>query len=985
MYRLRLFGAPSLEENGEPVSLGRRKAMALLAYLAATQSRHRREELATLLWPESGQDAAHSALRNAIWILRQSPISDLIRADRSSVSLVEGDQLRVDIARFRELVRSSDLHGHPPAEACSTCAPALREAVDISSAGPFMQSFSLPNTSGFDDWQIAEREALQRDRIDVLTRLVGFYHRQNELDQALHFARLWLESDPLNEEAHRMTIRFLSNLGRRGEAIRCYERCREILQRELGLEPDRTTVELAEQVRQQPAESDAMLRPRNPTNLPSVTSQFVGRRQESAQLRELLTSSESRLVSLVGLGGSGKSRLAVKTGHDLLPTFSDGVFVIPVPTDERKGHLATAMAEVVKTRLTRGEHDKLETQLIRGLRDREMLLILDGMERAQEQAPFLVDLLSGAPNLRVLVTSREPMQVGAETVLHLHGLPTPDPEADAEDAASADAIQLLRVLSRRFDPSFDPTPEDLGGMGSAARLVDGFPLGLELAAAWSRTLPWNKIAARIASSLDFLTSTQRDRPERHRSLRTIFDQTWNLLPEGEQATLRRLAVFEGGFSSDAAEEIAGAPASVLAALVNKCLIRRGSADRYHLHELLRQFARERLNTEEEKYDTLKAHSAYYLDYVVALFGQLKGRRQNEALQTMRQDLENIRSAWMTAIEIQDVERLKKAASGLFLYYDMRTHFDEAAILFSELAQSAETFSPVDPLLKGYADLLHGWFLHDAWPIEAEQLVENGLAALTEQPFGEVAALGTIIASYAMKNPDAEAIASRLEQSIAFYRSAEDRWGEALALAALSRPTYTVDPEQAETLGRASLRLHREIGDYWGEALILFSLAAYDEEAGRYGQAKVRYTESQRLLQRIGRDVYGVIDCLVCRARLARRLGETEEAAELTNEAGRLARRIGNSRRLAGVLTEMAELRRGANDPRGAIEQLQEAFDLLRDLDAPFAVANCAVTLGDLWFELGDPMTAEGWYHEALSYDSEHPAALDGLRQIRAAS
>jgi len=340
---------------------------------------------------------------------------------------------------------------------------------------------------------------------------------------------------------------------------------------------------------------------------------------------------------------------------------------------------------------------------------------------------------------------------------------------------------------------------------------------------------------------------------------------------------------------------------------------------------------------------------------------------------------------MAAIGFQDIRRLKAAAPGLFLYYDMRTHFDEASSLFAELSNAADVFTPADPELSGFAELLHGWFLHDANPAEGERRIERGLLVLDQQPLGEVAALGAVIASYGIKEPDAAFTAERLGRSVSFYRETGDRWGEALALAALTRPVYAVDPEKAAELGQASLRLHREIGDYWGEALILFSLAAYDERAGRYGQAKVRFSESQRLLQRIGRDLFGVIDCLVCRARVARHLGDLEEAAELANEADRLTRRIGNNRRLAGVLSELAEQKRAAGKTREAIDHLQQAFDLLRDLDTPFVIANCAAALGDLWREMGDATTAEGWYHESLTYDPEHPDAREGLRQVSTTS
>jgi len=966
---LRLFGVPRLDVDSGPIQLGRRKAMALLSYLAVTRNRHHRETLAALLWPESGPDAAYAALRNVLWILRQTPLGDLLRTDRNTAELVEDLSVVVDVNRFRDLTATCPAGSHPRTEACNDCAPALEQAVSLFAA-PFMEGFVLSNADGFDDWQFAEREALQRELSETLDRLTAFHTGAGDWIAVTTYARRWLEIDALNEPCVRRLMSALVALGRRSEAIHCFEQCARLLDKELSVQPEAATMQLVDRIKHATGTSGLRSEPTRATNLPIALGPFVGRSDIMDQTIALWTKGDARLVSLIGLSGIGKTSLAIEIGRRLQDRMEHGVFSVPLGAIDGKEDAISAIAHGLGLSPSRRTETDTALELTDYLREREILLILDEVERIPTIGLLVTSLLSAAPRALCLVTSTAPLHVGGEAIVALHGLDAPPEGTSAEHLGGYDAIRLLKVAERQVESSPAEQDEELLAMARVARLLEGFPLGLEMAGAWRSVFSWREIADRISSSLDFLVHTHRDVPPRHRNLRAVYEQAWNLLSREERETLCRLAVFRGGFTIDDAERTTGGSTAAFASLAERCLIRRVAPERYQVHELLRQFSLGNLReTESELESAVEHHTIYYIRLVAESFEQLKGPKQLETLKRLQSDLLNIRTAWLHAAREGRAELLQQAEGGLFFYFDMQAHFEEGARVFYDAIQQLGVDS--DAAVAGFLRVAYGWFARFTAEAEPVQWIDEGLQLLDSvEPFSCTHALANIIASYARTLPDIDEIRNRLRRSLAFFRDAHDMWGEALATDCLAGAEFRTDTEKGEQLAEESLRLRKGIGDHWGEALNLATLARFAEVQGKWDLAKVRYHQSQRLSIRIADDLYMAIDAQLSRARIAGYQGEYDEARELAADGLMLAQRASNRPLIAQALIELGRIAREEGEVELARTQLEEAFSLLEGTPWREAAGHCAALLAKVAEDAGDESKARTWLQEARILESE---------------
>jgi len=966
---LRLFGAPQLEIDGRLARLGRRKAMALLAYLTVTRSRHHRETLATLLWPESGPEAAFSALRNILWILRQTPLARLLRTDRSTIELEEDPAFQVDVLRFRDLMVGCPSSEHSRTVACDRCAPALAEAVTQAGA-PFMEGFLVAGAEGFDDWQFAEREALRRELTEALERLTAFHHDAGAWDLMGTYAQRWLQVDRLSEPAARRWMVALAAGGKRTEALRFYESFRQTLEQELGLTPDSQTEEIVDRVRR--SDAGPAPHPASPrrSNLPAALTPFVGREQEVERVERLLESGETRLVTLVGLGGVGKTTLALEVGRRIEDRMDDGVFFVPLGGVDEFDGARSAMAEAVGLRHARGEGEQLALLLEDYLAEREAVLILDEVDRIGGLGERLGELLAGAPRVRCFCTSRLPLSVSGESIVTLHGLEVPTEGAAVETLGRFDAIRLLKVTERRADPGSTQREPEVHAMARVARLLEGFPLGLEMAGAWRGVFSWREIAERIAANLDFLVHTHRDVPARHRNLRAVYEQSWALLTEDERAALCRLAIFHGGFTVDAAERAAGSSTAVLSALARRCLIRRVEPERYQVHQLVRQFSLENLHATAGRFETaVERHATYYIDWTEEVFEQLKGAEQLGALRALKRDLANVLSAWRYAAASDRPDLLRRAAQGLFFYFDMRAHFEDGARAFRAVIEALR--EGLDPAVDGLLRVAHGWFAQFSADAEPGRWIEEGLARLDAvEPFSADHAIANVIAAYAGRFDALEEVRARLDASIAHYQASGDPWGEALAVAALAGCAFSMDREEGVRLAERSLRLRRRIGDHWGEALNLSTLGGFAEAQEKWDLAKLRYHQSQRLASRIAVDLFMAVAAQLSRARIATYQGAYEEARGLAEGALELARAASNRLLTSTALRELGREAKAQGEAGEATRYLEEAFSLLEGTPWRAQAARCAALLGELAAEAGDAAGARGWADEARALDPD---------------
>jgi predicted ATPase/DNA-binding CsgD family transcriptional regulator len=386
------------------------------------------------------------------------------------------------------------------------------------------------------------------------------------------------------------------------------------------------------------------IEPKTRHNLPAQPTSFIGRADEIAEIVALLTDPACRLLTLTGLGGIGKTRLALQAAHNTAGHFSNGVFLVPLQPLQTANQVLSAVIEALNLQTSRDPH----AELLNWLEDKHLLLIMDNFEHVAEGAGLVTDILAAAPAVKLLVTSREALNMQAEYLWPLHGLDTPpDDMLDGFDDYSA--VQLFVERTRRIKPDFSP-PAYKHEIVRICRLVDGLPLAIELAAGWTRALSPQAIGDEIQHSIDLLATNHRDVPERHRSIRAVFDHSWRLLLEEERAVFAKLSVFRGGFTLEAAEQVAGASLSLLALLIGKSLLRLEENGRYDLHELVRQYAEEQLEAAHETEAALDAHCRYYAGFLHEHEDAIHDHREFMALNAIHHDFENIRAAWQRAVQ-----------------------------------------------------------------------------------------------------------------------------------------------------------------------------------------------------------------------------------------------------------------------------------------------------------------------------------------------
>jgi len=968
---LRLFGAPALYQNETPLPLSRRKAMALLSYLAVTRSRHHRETLAALLWPESDATAAYSALRNVLWILRQTPLADAVRSDRSTVELMDDEMLEVDVNRFRDLTLACPDRSHGSTEIRAECEPLLREAVRLWS-GPFMSGFTVANSIRFDDWQFAEGEALRRELTETLDRMIEYYFSIEDWATAARYARQWLQVDALNELGYRRLMQALAARGKRSEALQAFEECTRVLTAELGLSPEHSTEELAAKIRTSQSSVPSSTKTRS-HRLPHALIPIIGRREIATQLESLLQEESTRVVTLVGLGGSGKTSLALHVGRRIEDRYDHGAFFIPLDSITGDDVVVSTVAQALGISLPRETSSALIEQLADYLRDRNLLLILDGAERVLSQVSALVPALASAARVRLLLTSRIALGAASEIAITLHGLDCPGKSVPPERVAGFAAVRLLRIASQRYGNLPESDANELAGMARLTRLLEGSPLGLEMAAGWRSMLTWDEIANRVSDNLEFLVHMREDISPRHRTFAAIFEQAWGLLPEDAQAALRRLSVFRNAFTIGAAEYVTESFPSNLALLVNRCLIKRIGPERYEIHELLRQFASGKLSAAGNEIDRASArHAEYYLQAVAKCFQKLTGPKQYPTLERMGHEMGNVRSAFQLAAENGASDLLREASEGLFFYYDMRTQFEEAAKVFLNAANAYAQHTNRDNSVDAFLRIASGWFIDHTRPDLAAERIAAGLKLLKDGlPENRLHAMANVICAYASSGDDLDGHIQRTRSSVEFYRDCPVAWGEGLAMAAWARMESYRDVAQAESLAYQSLRVHREAEDAWGEGLVLSFLARMAESGGNLELALTRYEESQRLSEPIAADIVGVINAIASQARVTGRLGNAERSEELAEQALRLSRGIGNRLQIGRSLIELARARQLLGDRTSARRLLKESFALLTHRQWSNLQAHCALLLCELSLDDRDVGAAERWFREASMLEPEN--------------
>ena len=621
-------------------------------------------------------------------------------------------------------------------------------------------------------------------------------------------------------------------------------------------------------------------------NLPHQSTSFIGRETELAEIDALLSDPTCRLLTLVGSGGIGKTRLALRAAADLLPQFAHGVYFVPLTPVDSADMIASAIASAIQLSFFGAED--LHTQVFDYLRDKHLLLLLDNFEHLLDGVDLLIAILESAPNVKLVVTSRERLNVREEWTLALRGLSFPEASADLA-LEHYSAVQLFTTRARQVQPIFS-LAANAEAVQRICQHTEGMPLALELAATWLRVMSCAQIAVQMEANLSFLTTPLRNVAARHRSLRAVFEQSWKMLSKAEQDVLMRLIVFRGGFDLNAAEQIAEATLSHLASLADKSLLQVNAGGRYDLHQLLRQYAEEHLTLSEGVDAVRAAHSAYYLNFVAQRDMDIKGSRQQVALHRVRIELDNVQAGLDWALSHQQF--------GL-----ITTPFLDCLVNFGEM---------------------------DNHYVDVQMLLKQTEGALAARTSGELQSLWDCVAIRSQRvnflagiELDRALVEGVLERA----RQREDKHEIAYCLWVLGDHSYFAlnYPEQIY-FHNECLVLRRELGDEFYIAHTLVGPFVSYVVTGQIEYAIQLLQESIRIRRKIG-DRNNLCFSLMALAYLNLHLGNLNEIEPLIAEALLIQDEIGKLAAYPALMATKADLAFLRGDFDLAVECIQAGLDL----------------------------------------------------------
>lgn len=1075
---LYFLGPPRIVLDGAPVAVDRRKATALLAYIAVTAQRHSRDELAELFFSRQNRENANANLRKTLTCLRSAIGGGRLGADRLNVWLPGGNDVSVDVAVYQRLLKSIQIAENQ--EKTSAAYGRLVEAAELYK-NTFLAGFYLKDCFAFEEWQLMMQESFQRQQASVLRQLSEIHELWGQYEQAIDYGQKWLSLDALEETAHRRLMELHSLAGRHAEAVRQYEKCRSVLERELGEQPAEETERLREQIearRHMPGTTirqelqpdgklffrrrlpennplflfiqttaddteqefrqeagiresvakeqgrffkvteqgfyavfsfpdaavrgamDAQIRTRKinrglrlalvsdernhqpipsgllvehaeqfleilhagqillnetaadllnrqglpegttlldlgprrlkdlgppqhlyllqhsallqelphletldrlPNNLPIQPTRFIGRATELKSIQKILRSEDVRLLTLVGAGGTGKTRLALQAAAGLINYFQEGVFFVDLTAVRNSSDTAETIASTLAVREYGGEGRSIMGTLKDYLAGKRLLLILDNFEHLQPAAPQIAELLAACPLLKILASSREALHLKAEKQFPVQPMLLPSPDQSGLVIMQCEAVRLFTQRAAAVRPTFQLNNENVHVVAEICRRVDGLPLAIELAATYISVLTPQTLIKKLHNRLKLLKGGPVDTPQRQQTLRREIDWSHELLDSKQQAVFMRLSVFPSGCTLDAAEAVCPAEPEVfthLSSLVEKSLLRlvgfKGDS-RYRMLETIRDYAGEKLKDSGEIDSTRRNFATHILQFAEQTESELYGPDQMEWFDRIDVEYGNIREALSLMRDRKAYGDGLRLAGALGWYWFRRGRFAEGQHwlrLFHDAA--VETVPPANMAKAAYflgwlklcvgntfwgnpegkcffeeslrlwreAGNLRGMALSQVWlgwkdNVDGKEdwaVVDEGVenARRTGDPWAISWCLK--FAYSHLKRPDLSLSHKRvaLEEAISLARKTKDPFLISQGLNGMGNVfSWNGDLNAAERMYLDSMRLAREINDSWSILNNINCLADGYLGLGRFEKAKELYNEGLRLAVELG--------------------------------------------------------------------------------------------------------------------------------------
>jgi len=891
---LHFLGPPQLYLNSEPVTTDRRKALALLAYLALA-GKQTRDSLSALLWPDYDQSKAFTNLRHTLWEVQQALGEGWLLADRETIEFNPESDISLDVHQFEALLAQSR-----PEEDPSLRIPLLSDSVKLY-RNHFLTGFSLKDAAGFNEWAFAKSEELRHQLATVLGLLSDDHCALGQADQAIPHARRLITLDPLNESSHRQLMQVYIQAGQHSAALRQYQACEQLLRQELGLDPQPETRELYKKIRKREIMPVPQIEKQKATatpshNIPLQLSTFIGREKEQKAVAKLIGS--HRLVSLIGTGGIGKTRLALKVGEQLLENFANGIWLAELASLNDPALVPQAVGTLFGI-IERSENT-LSKKLIHYLGPKTALLILDNCEHLLDACAQLAEtLLKNCPNLKILATSREGLSLPGEALYRVPSLSLPKGKQAPDQFADFESIRLFTDRARLSTNDFALTAENAATIAQICRRLDGIPLAIELAAARVNILSVEQIAARLNESFSFLTSSGRSKLARQQTLQASIEWSWDLLSDSERVLLRRLSVFAGGWTLDAAESVCSGDGigsqqvlDLMTQLVMKSLVvadqESGRERRYHLLEMLRQYAHQKLAKSGEVESIAERHLNYFLQLSEKIEDGVFGPQQAEWFARGNEERDNLRAALTTASK-NNMEAGLYLSSRLYRLWES-INIQEGTHWLASFIQKPESRNY--PPARAKALCAYAWLM--LWRQQFSQAQSFAQEALElsracKDKRGEIDALLLIGNTTEFQGNMASAI-EVYQQILSLSQSLGYPRGEALAHFYLGWDRRNM-ARSFDHLEKGMI-LFRELGDWSALANIVGVLGTFHVLNGNVSLAQKYLDEATELWQFNKRvDIWENVK--VAKSRLALLQGDYEQAGTLLQEILFAAQESGN--------------------------------------------------------------------------------------------
>jgi predicted ATPase/DNA-binding SARP family transcriptional activator len=935
MLEVRFLGKFEVKHNKKQLNISSRPAQSLFAYLILSAgTSHRREKLAGLLWPDSLEETARDNLRHALWRMRKALVSasptKLLHADDVTVGFKESSEYWLDAAELEKLSENAS----------------AEELIAVLSN---YQGELLPGF--YDEWVVLEREHLSSVFEHHMARLMSLLQDEKRWLDILDWAERWIKLGQKPEPAYRALMSAHGAKGDMSKVAATYERCVKSL-KEYGVQPSEQTRALYERLKAGkenletgptvPVKERSREAPK--TNLPVPLTSFIGREREIEEVKHLLSS--TRLLTLTGSGGIGKTRLAIRAASDLIKSYKDGVWWVELAPLIDEALVPQAVAQVLGVRQSSGQ--PLTESVNSFLREKQLLLVLDNCEHLIAACAQLADdLLTHCADLRILTTSRERLGTMGETTLRVPVLSVPAlaHSSQIQNLKEFESIQLFFERAAASRPGLVLTQQNSFTVTQICRRLDGIPLALELAARVT-SLSLEEIAARLDDRFTLLTHGNRTALPRHQTLYALIDWSYDLLSEPERVLWRRLSVFIGGWTLIAAGSVCGGDGmnpgyvlELLSRLVDKSLVigeDRDGTTRYRMLETIRQYGQEKLQGAGEAREIRARHLAFCLELAEEAQPKLLTEEQKRALAELDADYGNLRSALDWATETEAAEALRLAVA-LGQFWEVRGYIGEGRIAIEQALGQAPD-APKEIRAKGLrwqAQLAgrQGDYAGVKEPIE-ESL--NLWRELGDKP-GLANALGILGDTCLLQANYAEA-QTAYEESLALFQEIGEKRGIAAMTTNLGNVANSIgDYATARQHQEASIAIFRELGDKLGLVIALNNLGVVAEQQGDISAAKRFYEESIATAHELG-EKNMVAYALNSLAHVVYLQGDPIDAQRYYRESLAVCQEIGEKRVIAYCLEGFAKVAARYGDAAQAARLLGAAEALRQAIGAPLSRA-----------------------------------------------